>query len=127
MSNAATILIVEDDDDALTIMESILELAGYRVITARSFEAAQPALLAGPDLLITDIRLGAYNGLQLIMRGRAANPRLRAIVVTAYVDATLRRDAEALDAVHMEKPLDLGRLLDEVAQALAHPARQQRG
>jgi DNA-binding NtrC family response regulator len=124
MSNGATILVVEDDDDALTIMESILELAGYHVSTARSFEAAQPALLAGPDLLITDIRLGAYNGLQLIMRGRAVNPRLRAIVVTAYDDEMLRREAEALGAVHMEKPLDLGRLLDEVTQALAHSSRQ---
>ncbi len=35
-----------------------------------------------PDLLITDVRLGVYNGLQLLMRGRMVNPQLQAIVIT---------------------------------------------
>ena len=55
-----------------------------------------------PDLLITDVRLGVYNGLQLLMRGRMVNPRLQAIVITGYADQIVRREAVYLHAEHLE-------------------------
>ena len=71
-----------------------------------------------PDLLITDVRLGVYNGLQLLMRGRMVNPRLQAIVVTGYADQIVRREAVYLQAEHLEKPVDADRLLQVVSNAL---------
>ena len=118
MRDAPSILIVEDDEDALDILMTVAGGAGYRVTGARTFEEGQRALSASPDLLVTDIRLGAYNGLQLILRGRAVNPHLRAIVVTGYVDRVVQREAEALHAVHLAKPVDPDRLLDEIAHAM---------
>ena len=119
MGDAPNILVVEDDPDSLTVMTAILQLAGYRVTAAASFEEAQAALTSELDLLVTDIRLGAYNGLQLIIRGRALNPDLRAIAVTGFTDPVVRRETETLDAIHLEKPFDPDRLHDEVAHAMA--------
>jgi DNA-binding NtrC family response regulator len=118
MSAAGSVLVVEDDPDLLAVMMTVMESAGYDVTGADSFETAQVALRRPPDVLVTDIRLGAYNGLQLIMRGRAINPHLRAIVVTGYRDSVVKREAEALDAIHLEKPVDPARLLEEVAHAI---------
>jgi DNA-binding NtrC family response regulator len=118
-TNLARILIVEDDRASLDGLIALVGAAGYRVTGVQSFEEGRRALADGPDLLVTDIRLGAYNGLQLIIRGRALNPRLRAIVVTGYPDIVVQREAERLDAIHLEKPLDPARLLREVANAIA--------
>ena len=118
-ATAASILIVEDDRAALDGLTTLMENAGYRVTAVGSFEEARNALADHPDLLLTDIRLGPYNGLQLIIRGRAINPRLGAVVVTAHPDIVVQREAERLDAIHIEKPVDPEQLLREVARALA--------
>jgi CheY-like chemotaxis protein len=116
------ILVVEDDRDLLRMWVGVLGGAGYRVTGAASFEEGRRALRTStPDVLVTDIRLGAYNGLQLIIRARADNPRLRAIVLTGFPDPVVRREAERLHAVHLEKPVDPERLLDLVAESLADP------
>jgi DNA-binding NtrC family response regulator len=116
---APTILIVEGDPALLTLWSETMANAGYEVTTALSFEEARRSMVTSvPDVLLTDIRLGAYNGLQLVIRARAANPRLRAIVVTGHPDVVVQREAERLGAVHVEKPLDMKVLLELVAGAL---------
>jgi DNA-binding NtrC family response regulator len=119
MTHVPSVLIVEDDPESLDGLLEIVAGAGYRVIGAQSFEEGRRALSDSPDVLVTDVRLGAYNGLQLIMRGRRVNPRLRAIVVTGHPDLVVRREAEKLDAIQLEKPIDPARLLDELAQAMS--------
>jgi len=116
---AASILIVEDDRAALAGLVQLMGGAGYRVTGVATFEEARRALADHPDVLLTDIRLGPYNGLQLIIRGRAINPRLAAVVVTGHPDIVVQREAEHLDAIHLEKPVDPERLVREVARALA--------
>lgn len=117
----ASILVVEDNRDSLDWLVELLGDAGYRVTGAESFEEGRRALGSVPDLLITDVRLGAYNGLQLIFRGRALNPHLPVIVMTGYSDPALRAETERLDAVHLEKPVDSTMLLGVVADMLARP------
>src|SRR5687767_15496459 len=61
------VLIVEDDPATRTGLEKFLQLAGYDAVTASSFQSGLQALIdTPPDLLIADVRLGEYNGLQLI-------------------------------------------------------------
>jgi DNA-binding NtrC family response regulator len=122
MTEVPGVLIVEDDRASLDGLVALMAGAGYRVTGAPSFEEGRRALAALPDVLVTDVRLGAYNGLQLIIRGRALNPRLHAIVVTGHSDVVVRREAERLDAIHLEKPVNPARLLDEVAHALMRSA-----
>ena len=120
------ILIVEDDKSTLSGWVELMRAAGYGVIGVSSYEEGRQELETLPDLLITDVRLGVYNGLQLVMRGRMINPRLQAIVVTGYADPIVRREAVHLQAEHLEKPVDPDRLLQVVANAFRHPSAAAR-
>ena len=114
----ARILIVDDDDLYVAGMTEWLEEAGYDVTGASTFEAAKQALFTGgPQLLILDVRLGAFNGLQLLSTGRTAIP---AIVVTGFEDCVLRADAAVFGADYMVKPIVPAALLALIEQRLAH-------
>ena len=121
------ILIVEDDKSTLSGWIELLRAAGYGVTGVSTYEEGRQELATMPDLLITDVRLGVYNGLQLLMRGRMLNPRLHGIIVTGYADQIVRREALHLLAEHLEKPVDADRLLQVVSSVLRHPsAAEQR-
>lgn len=117
------ILVVDDDEAVLSGLLELLRSAGYRAVGARSVPAARKALIdEAPDLLITDVRLGPYNGLQLI----ATNPRpIPAIVVTGYQDPTLEAEAHRLGAEFLIKPWVPAAFLRLVAEKLSGitPAR----
>ena len=122
MGIGRNILIVEDDRSTLSGWVELLRAAGYLVTGVSSYEEGRQELATMPDLLITDVRLGVYNGLQLLMRGRMMNPRLQAIVITGYADQIVRREAVYLQAEHLEKPVDADRLLQVVGNALRSPS-----
>ena len=87
----ARVLIVDDDEVYLDGMKELLEEAGYEVSVATSYDSGKYELREhAPDLLIIDVRLGAFNGLQLISTGQVHIP---AIVVTGFDDTVLRADA----------------------------------
>jgi FixJ family two-component response regulator len=65
-------------------------------------------------VLVAGLRLGAFNGLHLVINARAARPTLRAIVVTAADDATVADDAREAGAVYLTKPVRRGALLAAV-------------
>ena len=68
-----------------------------------------------PDLLITDVRLQGYNGLQLI----AMSPRqIPTIVVTGYPDRMLEADAHKMGAEYLVKPVSPSALLALIRQKL---------
>lgn len=96
----------------------LLRDAGYDVTGAATFEKGRDALKAGPALLIVDVRLGAYNGLQLIIRARSDRPDIPIILVTGYADAAVRSAADLWGATYLEKPVEPARLVAAVADAL---------
>jgi len=124
-SGPGRVLIVEDDKTTLSGWVELLGDAGYHVTGVSSYEHALDELAQLPDLLITDVRLGVYNGLQLVVRGRMMNRHLQAIVVTGYADQVVLREALHLHAEHLEKPVDIDRLVLLVEKALAAPANRR--
>lgn len=75
-----SVLVVDDDVETLAIVEFWLKDTGYDVVTCSRFDAARNYLAAhSPDALVTDIRLGEFNGLQLALR--ACEPGRRTAVV----------------------------------------------
>lgn len=98
---------VVDDEPALA--ESLklgLQNYGHLVEVSRSFEDARRRLLAEPfDVLITDVRLGAFNGLQLAVIARGNNPSMRIVVFSGFDDPVLRAEASALNASYLVKPV----------------------
>ena len=77
------------------------------------FDEARTALRTQTfDALITDVRLGAYNGLQLAVIARDTHPEISLIVFSGYDDPVLRHDAEQLGATYLVKPVSSSRLLE---------------
>jgi DNA-binding NtrC family response regulator len=110
------LLVVDDDPSVLEAFEMALSSAGEDVDACGTYEAARAALrLDSFDVLLTDVRLGAYNGLQLAVLAREAHPHIRIIVFSAFEDPVLRAEAAAVGAVYLVKPVSseqLSSLLD---------------
>ena len=114
------VLVVDDDSATRSGLFDLLTWAGYACTAVESFhEADHIARTDPPDLLITDIRLSGYNGLQLVFRF----PDLPAIVITGYADPVLERDAGQAGATYIRKPLNVNELLDVVREKLRHVRR----
>jgi DNA-binding response OmpR family regulator len=114
---AFRILVVDDDESYLVGMKELLELRGHEPLLARTFEEGQRALQAeAPDFLIADVRLGPFNGLQLLAMGQV---RIPTIVVSGFDDPVLHADARAFGADYLVKPVQASALLALIDQKLA--------
>ena len=106
------ILIVDDDPSLLEALERSFLEAGQDVRAYSSFEEARRVLQSTRfDALITDVRLGAFNGLQLAVIGRDTYPDMRLIVFSGFDDPVLRTEAEHVGATYIVKPVTGTQLL----------------
>ena len=60
---------------------------------------------APPSLLVTEVRLGAYNGLQLAYLSKSARPQMPIVLTSAYIDVVLQRDMERMGVTFVPKPI----------------------
>ena len=93
-----TILVVDDSPSSVAGLVDAFAASGLTAAGAHGFADALK-MLEGvePELLVTGVRLGPYNGLHLLMRVRALYPRAAAIVL-GPADPMLAGDARALGA-----------------------------
>jgi DNA-binding NtrC family response regulator len=108
-----TILVVDDAPAVRRMLTELLTGAGYEVMSAGTFEEGKHLADAGnPDLMLIDIRLGDYNGLQLAVRERVNHPGRPVIVMTGHSDPVLEAEARRHGAEFVEKPLHPSRLIE---------------
>ena len=109
-----SILVVDDDLVLLDALEGAFKEAGdLKVVALANFEDAKRLLRSERfDVLITDVRLGAFNGLQLAVLARDFNPAIQLIVFSGFDDPVLRQDAERLGALYLIKPVMSSHLLE---------------
>ena len=118
---ATTIMIVDDSPTMLMSIEGILTKAGLGVVKAVSGEQAVEVLQAGtkPNLLITDLNMGAMNGIDLIRRVRKI-PGLQFIpilMLTTESQQDKRNEAKSAGATGwIVKPVDPDSLLKVIRQ-----------
>ena len=112
------VLVVEDNEDALAALRSMLELDGHRVATQADGQSGLAALLAErPDVAIVDIGLPGLTGYELAKRSRAAGHAGRMIAISGYGQPQdVKRSLQAGFDAHLVKPVaaeDLLRLMAE--------------
>lgn len=117
------ILIVEDEPDLLTTCVRLLRQVGHVCLTARTGGAAIGLIDAErPNLVVTDLRLPAVDGLAVTRHARGASPPVPVIVTTAYGSVEARREARQAGAtIYLPKPFSAAEFLDAVQRALAPP------
>lgn len=114
-----SILVVDPAlEDLLPVILTMSRL-GLRVTAAASFAQAKHLLSASPpSVLLAAVRLGVYNGLHLVLHGKAVKPEMAALVASPASDPVLRVDAEAMGATFMVKPLGERDLIGAIMQTL---------
>jgi DNA-binding NtrC family response regulator len=124
----AQILIVDDDAQLRESFRRLLAQEGHDVRTANSAEAGVRAVgEAVPDLVIMDVRLPGMNGLEGFRAMRAVEPRLTAIIMTAYGTTETAIEATRLGAFdYVLKPFDIPDILVLIDQALEAGRFQRR-
>ena len=102
---AYSILVVDQHPLEVERLVRPLQHAGYQVTGATTFEAARQTLAEHPPhLLIASERLGLFNGLHLIVRGRVDHPEMAAIVTAGSKDPVLEAEAETYGAACVVAP-----------------------
>ena len=121
----AQILVVATNPEALDPM-SHLWRGGYDVQFANGFDAAVRMLeRMGPDLLVSEVRLGSYNALHLVIRSRRTHPKMRSILVDRSHDPVTEIDAIREGAVYLVRPT-ADQLLEYISRLLAESTPQRR-
>ncbi len=114
-----TVLVVDSDLLALALTVGVLRQAGYVCTSATSFADARARLAdTSPDLLITAVRLGAFNGLHLVLGRFLSDRSRRAIVTDVAHDPVLERETRRVGAVYVVTPVSPRDLLTLVADQL---------
>jgi CheY-like chemotaxis protein len=121
------ILVLDDDENALSGIVELLRDADYHVTGATTYDAAKRLLAAGSyDLLITDVRLRGFNGLNLVMKSRAEYPDMAVIIISGYEQPLMELEASRYHATFVSKPLRPAAFLQTVADCLANVRRERR-
>jgi DNA-binding response OmpR family regulator len=125
------ILLVDPDSLAAAASQQALVETGYRVMPVSTFqEATRQMSLDHPDLLVTKVRLGSFNGLHLLLRCRAEHPDVPVIIVGTSADRTA--DVTRFGAEFVTSPIEHASFLELVATLLSGrtpsgPTNAQRG
>ena len=114
----AKILIVDDEEHIRFLYSEELTEAGYQVITAESgHELLDRIDQEKPDLVVLDIKMVDYNGLDLLQDIRNKYYDLPVVLCTAY--DTFKEDMKSIAAdYYVIKSFDLTELKTKIAIAL---------
>ena len=114
----AKILVVDDEEHIRLLYSEELSEAGYEVITAADgFKLTDRIDKEKPDLVILDIKMVDYNGLDLLQEIRNRFYNLPVILCTAY--DTFKEDIKSIAAdFYIIKSFDLTELKNKIAKAL---------
>jgi DNA-binding NtrC family response regulator len=95
-SPVKAILFVDDHEVLARLSCEILEMQGYRAVSAfNAADALQKFEKEKFDILVTDFRMDGMNGVELAKRIRSKNPEIPVIIVTGYGPIEGAKDVNA--------------------------------
>jgi DNA-binding response OmpR family regulator len=102
------VLVVDDEPDAVELLQEFLTAKGYEVLTASDGEEAlRKVKEERPHVILLDVRMPRMNGLEVLKRVRAMDHEVGVIMVTAVNEEETGRQALQLGAFdYITKPLD---------------------
>ena len=116
-----TILIVDDEPDIVMAIETILEEAGYAVMSATQSESMMRHLRQGrlPDLILLDMVLAGQRGTEIAgaLKRHQETRHIPILMLSAHPDAEQEASSAGADGF-IPKPFDLDDLLATVATFL---------
>lgn len=124
-----TILLVEDNNELLTLMSSLLS-ARYKVLTANNGEKAQKIIQkASLDVVVTDVMMPVMDGIELTkwIKGSDDYSQLPVVMLTAKTQDADRNEGYKVGAdAYLTKPFKLEDLLLRIDNIIANRQRIRR-
>lgn len=118
------ILVVDDLEDNILLLTTMLEDEGYHVEPATSGKEALAKIeMSAPNLVLLDVMMPDMNGFQVIEEIRK-NPQLAklpVILLTAYAEVDFAKGLTVGANGFFRKPIDTDALLDQVEALTSFP------
>jgi len=124
LHGAGTVLLVEDEDPVRLFSARALANCGYKVLEARSGEAALEIMARGEkiDLVVTDVVMPKMDGPGLVAKLRQRHPDLKVIFISGYTEDSFRKRLDDEREIHfLPKPFSLKQLAGKVKEVLIEP------
>jgi DNA-binding NtrC family response regulator len=117
-----TVLIVDDKEMMRDSVGATLERAGMRVLTAADGPAAlQMCANSRPDCVVTDMRMPAMTGIELLEQIKQVDDELPVILMTAFGTIETAVKAMKMGAFdYLTKPFEGDELIIAVKRAIEH-------
>jgi DNA-binding response OmpR family regulator len=119
------VLVADDSAEQRWTLRLALSMMGFDVTEAAdgrelfwALERADRKPAEEPELVIADVYMPAYNGLDVLGAWADSTPKHPLIVITAFPDQTLKRRVHELGALMLAKPFTLAALSRTVQKAL---------
>lgn len=112
-------MVVDDEIDICNFVKSFFEVRGFKVITARHGDEALDMLAKEkPQIIMLDLKMRREGeGLEYLPKIKAADPKVKVLMVTATEDDELITKAKELGAEdYITKPLVLEYLENTVLE-----------
>ena len=124
---AATVLVVDDEEDLREAMRRMLERRGFATLTAADPAEAEALCRdhrGSIDLLLTDLTLPGASGRELARAATSIRPDLRVLYVSGLPkDIAVGQGLVDEEAALVQKPFTSDRLADAVRRALEPASR----
>jgi CheY-like chemotaxis protein len=125
MTHVRTALIVSRNSSQQVQVDAWLRASGYETTIVADFDVARRLLThEPPDLLVADVKLGAYNGLHLAIWTQGRSLPTRAILI-GDLDPVLQLEATRARAAYLALPVDETSFVGVLATLFSYtPARR---
>src|SRR5690242_14942558 len=118
------VLLIDDDLAVLGSLTLLLEISGFRVLTARDgAQGLREFRKHSPAVVVTDILMPEQDGIGLIMQMRRERPGVKVIAISGggrignsnFLTLATKLGADSV----MPKPIDTDKLVDAIRRYLA--------
>lgn len=110
----ATVMVVDNDEDGLCLLSSVLQLKGFDVLAAEDGEeAVNLATRWRPELILMELKLPIISGFTAIRRIRQLSTLRKTPIIAFSLPEPSSHNKLALAAgcvAHLEKPIDFDQL-----------------
>ncbi|MGG5255214.1 response regulator [Neobacillus sp. SM06] len=109
MKGKEKILIVDDQFGIRILLNEVFQKEGYNTFqAANGLQALDIVQKHDPDLVLLDMKIPGMDGIEILKRMKAIDPEIRVIIMTAYGELDMIKEAKNLGAItHFAKPFDI--------------------
>ncbi|WP_270167414.1 response regulator [Paenibacillus sp. SYP-B4298] len=103
------VLIVDDQNGIRVLLVEVFSSEGYQTFQASNGKLALEIVRTeSPDLVLLDMKIPGMDGLEILKHIKAINRDIKVIMMTAYGELDMIKEATDLGAVmHFTKPFDI--------------------